>query len=304
MLKLECSSGEPVVVTAARRRSCRTTDQLSYSAALVVRATPGRLSAQRPEREDQREQNWQDLVGINDIASYSPAAHRGIRGLRESLRVPVGTMSLVHQLKLDIKEAAANGMGPHGLCVGATGSGKSEFLRTVALGMIVGHSPEELNLVLVDFKGGATFSGLETAPHVAAVITNLSDKAALVARMRDALMGEMNRRQEVLREAGNLDGICGLPTQAARRMPGCARCRLVHHRRRVLRIAQPTSRFRRCLRRDRPVGTVAGHTSFAGQSASGRRQIAWFGIASVVPSVPENLVGQRISDRAGNVRGL
>ena len=98
-------------------------------------------------------------------------------------------------------------MGPHGLCIGATGSGKSEFLRTVALGMIVGHSPEELNLVLVDFKGGATFSGLEPAPHVAAVITNLADKAALVARMRDALMGEMNRRQEVLREAGNLDGI-------------------------------------------------------------------------------------------------
>ncbi len=98
-------------------------------------------------------------------------------------------------------------MGPHGLCIGATGSGKSEFLRTVALGMIVGHSPEELNLVLVDFKGGATFSGLEPAPHVAAVITNLSDKAALVARMRDALMGEMNRRQEVLRAAGNLDGI-------------------------------------------------------------------------------------------------
>ena len=98
-------------------------------------------------------------------------------------------------------------MGPHGLCIGATGSGKSEFLRTVALGMMARHSPEELNLALIDFKGGATFAGLEPAPHVAAVITNLSDKAALVARMRDALTGEMNRRQEALRLAGNLDGI-------------------------------------------------------------------------------------------------
>ena len=98
-------------------------------------------------------------------------------------------------------------MGPHGLCIGATGSGKSEFLRTVALGMMARHSPEDLNLVLVDFKGGATFAGLEPAPHVAAVITNLSDKSALVGRMRDALTGEMNRRQELLREAGNVDGV-------------------------------------------------------------------------------------------------
>src|SRR5580693_10355899 len=39
------------------------------------------------------------------------------------------------------------------------------------------------------------------APHVAAVITNLSDEAPLVARMRDALAGEMNRRQQLLRTA-------------------------------------------------------------------------------------------------------
>jgi S-DNA-T family DNA segregation ATPase FtsK/SpoIIIE len=48
---------------------------------------------------------------------------------------------------------------------------------------------------------------LERAPHVAAVITNLSDDAPLVARMRDALTGEMNRRQELLRAAGNLDSV-------------------------------------------------------------------------------------------------
>ncbi|MFN8044133.1 MAG: FtsK/SpoIIIE domain-containing protein [Mycobacterium sp.] len=47
-------------------------------------------------------------------------------------------------------------------CVGATGSGKSELLRTVVLGMAARHPPEELNLVLIDFKGGATFLGLDS----------------------------------------------------------------------------------------------------------------------------------------------
>src|SRR6185312_7037308 len=39
--------------------------------------------------------------------------------------------------------------------------------------------------------------------HVAAVITNLAEEAHLVARMRDALAGEMNRRQHLLRASGN-----------------------------------------------------------------------------------------------------
>ena len=57
--------------------------------------------------------------------------------------------------------------------------------------------------MLVDFKGGATFLDSGRAPHVAAVITNLADEAPLVARMRDALAGEINRRQQMLRAAGN-----------------------------------------------------------------------------------------------------
>lgn len=98
-------------------------------------------------------------------------------------------------------------MGPHGLCVGATGSGKSELLRTIVLGMIARHSPQTLNLILIDFKGGATFLGLGKTNHVSAVVTNLSDEAYLVDRMQDALRGEIDRRQRLLRAAGNLSGI-------------------------------------------------------------------------------------------------
>ncbi|WP_068179481.1 type VII secretion protein EccCb [Mycobacterium sp. UM_CSW] len=120
---------------------------------------------------------------------------------RDRLCVRIGTTIGGAPLHLDIKEAAENGMGPHGLCVGATGSGKSELLRTIAVGMVAQNSAEVLNLLLVDFKGGATFLDLARAPHVAAVVTNLADEAPLVARMRDALAGEMERRQRLLRGA-------------------------------------------------------------------------------------------------------
>ena len=127
--------------------------------------------------------------------------------MRDRLRVPFGVSAEGEPVELDIKEAAQEGMGPHGLCVGATGSGKSELLRTLVLGLITTHSSEALNLVLVDFKGGATFAGLAAAPHVAAVITNLADDLSLVDRMQDALAGEMQRRQEKLRAAGNLANV-------------------------------------------------------------------------------------------------
>ena len=78
-------------------------------------------------------------------------------------------------------------MGPHGLVIGATGSGKSELLRTLVLGLALTHSSDVLNFVLVDFKGGATFLGLDRLTHVSAVITNLADELPLVDRMRDAL---------------------------------------------------------------------------------------------------------------------
>ncbi|MEV5834320.1 type VII secretion protein EccCa [Nocardia sp. NPDC052112] len=147
------------------------------------------------------------LLKIPDAAQINPAVVWRSRSDRERLRVPIGVTPDGTPVELDIKESAENGMGPHGLCIGATGSGKSEFLRTLVLSLVTSHSPDLLNLVLVDFKGGATFLGLDSLPHVAAVITNLEDELSMVDRMKDALSGEMNRRQELLRSAGNFANV-------------------------------------------------------------------------------------------------
>jgi S-DNA-T family DNA segregation ATPase FtsK/SpoIIIE len=148
-----------------------------------------------------------DLLGLGDIHTFDPATAWRPRPARDRLRVPIGIGDNGGHVHLDIKESAQQGMGPHGLVIGATGSGKSEFLRTLVLGLVMTHSSEQLNLVLVDFKGGATFAGMADMPHVSAVITNLAGELTLVDRMQDALSGEMTRRQELLREAGNYASI-------------------------------------------------------------------------------------------------
>lgn len=148
-----------------------------------------------------------ELLGLGDIHTYDTATAWRPRPARDRLRVPIGIGDSGGLVHLDIKESAQQGMGPHGLVIGATGSGKSEFLRTLVLGLTMTHSSEQLNLVLVDFKGGATFAGMADMPHVSAVITNLANELTLVDRMQDALSGEMTRRQELLRDAGNYASI-------------------------------------------------------------------------------------------------
>ncbi|WP_418959462.1 type VII secretion protein EccCa [Streptomyces tritici] len=153
--------------------------------------------------------DFAELLGLDDAGAAAEVAARSRRPrpAAERLRVPIGVGEDGQPVLLDLKEAARGGMGPHGLCVGATGSGKSELLRTLVLGLAVTHPSETLNFVLADFKGGATFAGLARLPHVAAVITNLADDLTLVDRMGDAIRGELQRRQELLRAAGNYAGI-------------------------------------------------------------------------------------------------
>jgi S-DNA-T family DNA segregation ATPase FtsK/SpoIIIE len=142
-----------------------------------------------------------ELLATEDVRSQRT------RAAVERLRVPIGVSELGEPVELDLKEAALDGMGPHGLVIGATGSGKSELLRTLVIALAATHSSESLNFVLIDFKGGATFAGLAALPHTAAVITNLADDLTMVDRMRDALLGELNRRQELLRAAGHFDNV-------------------------------------------------------------------------------------------------
>ncbi|MGW1201660.1 type VII secretion protein EccCa [Streptomyces cyaneofuscatus] len=159
------------------------------------------------------------MLGIDDVARLDLDRLWAPRGERAFLRVPIGISDSHEPVLLDLKESSELGMGPHGLCVGATGSGKSELLRTLVLALVATHPPEDLALVLVDYKGGATFAPFAELPHVAGVITNLENQAGLVERVHSSLAGEVKRRQQALKDAGNVADIGDYAALRAEKRP-------------------------------------------------------------------------------------
>lgn len=118
-----------------------------------------------------------------------------------NLAVPVGIDQNGEIFKMDIHEKQH---GPHGLVAGTTGSGKSEWIITYILSLAVNYSPEEVQFVLIDYKGGGLAMSFENAelgiklPHIAGIITNL-DKSA-INRSIESIESELKRRQTIFNE--------------------------------------------------------------------------------------------------------
>lgn len=104
------------------------------------------------------------------------------------------------------------GQGPHTMLGGATGAGKSILLQTLVTALLLANRPDELNLVLVDFKGGSAFLPFEGCPHVTALIRSTGETAADTfeeadaARVLASVRAEVSRRESILaRYGGEID---------------------------------------------------------------------------------------------------
>ncbi len=107
-----------------------------------------------------------------------------------SLRAVIGSTAN-QPFMLDLRS-----QGPHALVGGTTGAGKSEFLQTWVLGMAAAHSPDRVNFLFVDYKGGAAFSECTNLPHTVGLVTDLSPH--LVRRALVSLKAELRYREELL----------------------------------------------------------------------------------------------------------
>lgn len=93
--------------------------------------------------------------------------------------------------------------GPHVLIAGTTGSGKSVLLQTLVAGLAARCPPDALNLILVDYKGGAAFAACTELPHTVGVVTDLDP--VLTARALRSLDAELRRRERAFAAAGVSD---------------------------------------------------------------------------------------------------
>ncbi|MET0491563.1 MAG: FtsK/SpoIIIE domain-containing protein, partial [Actinoplanes sp.] len=126
------------VVTAAGRTGIGVADGLAATAAeaLARQLAPLRLSgADAGEPALSADLGLADLLGLGDPRTFDPARTWGPRPGRDRLRVRFGIDADGVPIEVDLKESSQDGMGPHGLLIGATGSGKSELLRTLVLAL-------------------------------------------------------------------------------------------------------------------------------------------------------------------------
>ncbi len=124
-----------------------------------------------------------DVVSLLDLPAASSGGLSAIFAVGESGPVEVDLVS----------------DGPHALVGGTTGSGKSELLVSWLLALTDGRSPDEVALLLFDFKGGAAFDPLAGLPHVRGLVTDLD--GADIDRATAALGAELRSREARLRTA-------------------------------------------------------------------------------------------------------
>ncbi|ULE34410.1 type VII secretion protein EccCa [Mycobacterium sp. IDR2000157661] len=142
------------------------------------------------------------LLGIPDAAALDVASLWAPRSRADELRVPIGVTATGEPLIFDLKDEAEGGMGPHGLMIGMTGSGKSQTLMSILLSLLTTHSADRLIVIYADFKGEAGADIFRDFPQVVAVISNMAEKRSLADRFADTLRGEVARREQLLMQAG------------------------------------------------------------------------------------------------------
>lgn len=143
-----------------------------------------------------------DMFNVGRVEQLNVLSRWSNNNPTTSLSAQIGLKENNKPITLDLHEKFH---GPHGLIAGSTGSGKSEFIITYILSMAINYHPNEVQFVIIDYKGGGlagAFENKETGiklPHLIGTITNLDTSE--MNRTLVSIQSEMKRRQIKFNEA-------------------------------------------------------------------------------------------------------
>lgn len=155
--------------------------------------------------KDNVESNKQKVVPLTqmfdetDKIANSP---KGIPSSAEVLDIPIGARG--GEVQNLLLKTTGDGSA-HAVIIGGTGSGKSNLLHTIIMSACYKYSPDELNLYLVDFKGGVEFKFYEAnkikekqMPHIklTGLTSDLEDGVAILNNLHK----ELRRREDEFRK--------------------------------------------------------------------------------------------------------
>ncbi len=150
-----------------------------------------------------RECSFMDANQIGVISSKEIEMLWEENHLKNHLKSYVGVDLTGNSIILDLHE---KGSGPHGLISGMTGSGKSEFLVSMLLSLCLQYSPEDLQIAIIDFKGGGCAESFkvkgEYIQHIVNVLDNLDSSST--DRALVSFRNECNRREKLLKKLSEI----------------------------------------------------------------------------------------------------
>jgi S-DNA-T family DNA segregation ATPase FtsK/SpoIIIE len=112
------------------------------------------------------------------------------------LRAPVGLQIAGPPMWLDLRDRLSGGDGPHGLLLGATGTGKTTVLQSFLFGLCAQNSPDNLQVMVISGKEKSAFANFVDYPQVTTVPDGSDYKAVLSALVADRI--ETLRRVDAL----------------------------------------------------------------------------------------------------------
>jgi len=173
-----------VKVASLLNRSADLQVQLELANPPMIAPQAGYVSVDLP-RSDRQIAKIEDYIQRQQLPSTAP------------VKIAIGVNLDGQLLEADLSDPNTC----HFLVGGTTGSGKSEFLRSLLLSLLWRHSPKHLKIALVDPKR-VTFPEFEGMPSLYAPVVKDSDRA--IALMTD-LVAEMEQRYQIFETAGCAD---------------------------------------------------------------------------------------------------